>query len=166
MRTRSRFGHRSYSLSRNLVSLSTRRAIQKSYNVGLISISKSYMINVIQYAQHSWIGTVRRNSISDQRTYQAMTCLRSPKGASHAGRRHAGPGSGLLRGVRELRLRLRTALRRTIMILMRKRSIRNRKHVLPAMPRARRRCLIILAEILPALPRWGLWTRSSAGKRR
>ena len=58
------------------MSLSTRRAIQKSYNVGLIAISKSYMINVIQSARHSCIGAIRRNLISDQRTHQAMTCLR------------------------------------------------------------------------------------------
>jgi hypothetical protein len=75
-------GQRSYSLSRNLVSLSTRRAIQKSYNVGLIAISKSYMINVIQFTRHSCIGTIPRNLVSDQRTHQAMTCLR-PRQKEH-----------------------------------------------------------------------------------
>src|SRR4029077_18249154 len=39
-----------------------------------------------------------------------------PPGASHAGHSHACPRRGLLRIVDRLRLRLRTALRRTIMI--------------------------------------------------
>jgi K+-transporting ATPase KdpF subunit len=53
----------------------------------------------------------------NQGAHQAMACFAAArKGAPDVGRRHAGAGAGLLRGGGELRLRLRTALRGTIMI--------------------------------------------------
>jgi hypothetical protein len=84
MRTRSPFGDRPATLLPQpgpCVSVSA-KSIQKYYNVRLISISKTYRASVIQSARHSYIGTIRCDLISDQRTHQAMTCLR-PRQKEH-----------------------------------------------------------------------------------
>jgi len=89
-----------------------RPSLWDSYNVAHAPISKTYAADAIP-AVRARCGNFPR--VEARRVHARLSGFER-SGAFHAGRRHAGPRSGLLRSVAGLRLRLRPALRRTIMI--------------------------------------------------